>query len=296
MKLSMGSWSFAFGPYASSPKSMEEIARRLASAGFDGVELSGFPPHTTLDRYESKASRAELKAFLADLGLGISGYSADLSSVNPLVPENRQLYLDQFQRLCELCADLGSPMIRIDTVGAPGSIPESDYRTSFLRLADVWRECAGAARQAGVLMAWEFEPGFLFNKPSEVMELHQRIGHPWFQILFDTAHAYMCGVAASRQHGKPEVLEGGVAEFLTKLHGSIGAVHVIDTDGTLYNDDTSTHLPLGSGLIPWPSLMPKLLALPHIDWWCVDLCFYDGAWEMVEENLRAAREMIAAAR
>lgn len=275
---------------------MEEIARRLAASGFDGIELSGFPPHTTLDSYSSKSSRAELKSFLEGLGLGISGYSSDLSSVNPLVPENRQAYLDQFQRLLELCADLGCPMIRIDTVGAPGSIPDSDYHTSFCRLADVWRECAGAARQAGVLMTWEFEPGFIYNKPSEVIELHERIGHPWFQILFDTAHAYLCAVCASRQHGKPEILEGGVAEFVTTLHSAIGAVHVIDTDGTLYNDDTSTHLPLGSGRIPLPSLMPRLLALPHIDWWCIDLCFYDGAWELVEENLRAARELIATAR
>ncbi|QOY86597.1 sugar phosphate isomerase/epimerase family protein [Paludibaculum fermentans] len=295
MKLSMGTWSFAFGPYAANPKSIPEIARRLAAAGFDGIELSGYPPHVTPEAYATPAARAELKALLSDLGLGISGYSSDLGSANPTIPENRTAYLDLFRRLLDLCHDLGSPMIRVDSVGAPGSIPDEDYHTAFHRLADLWRDCADAARQAHVLMAWEFEPGFLFNKPSEVIEMHELVGHPWFQILFDTAHAYMCGVVGSRQHGKREILEGGVAEFIAKLHGSIGAVHVIDSDGTLVNDDTSTHLPIGEGHVPWPFLAPKLLNIPHIGWWCADLCFYEGAWERIDDNLRAVRGLLAPA-
>ena len=131
--------------------------------------------------------------------------------------DNRQAYLDQFRRLVDLAADLGSPMLRLDTFSAPGSIPDEDYHTAFHRLADVWRDCAELARQAQVRMVWEFEPGFVFNKPSEVFELHERVGHPWFQLLFDTAHAYMCGVVGSRQHGQREVLEGGVVELLDKL-------------------------------------------------------------------------------
>ena len=296
MKISMGAWSFAFGPFAANPKSLEEIALRLATAGYDGIELSGFPPHVTPEKYASPTARAELKRYLADLGLGISGYSADICAINPIMAENHTAYVDYFRQLLDLCAELGSPMIRFDTGTAPGSISDDDYHTAFYRLADVWRECAGHARHAGVLMAWEFEPGLIFNKPAEVFELHERVGHPWFQILFDTAHAYMSAVAGVRQHGKKQVLEGGVAEFITLLHGSIGAVHVIDSDGTLYMDETSTHVPLGEGHIPWEFLGPKLLAIPHINWWCADLCFYPNAWELVEENLRAAKAMEAKAR
>jgi len=295
MKLSMGSWSFAFGPYAADPKPLDEIARRLARAGYDGIELSGYPPHVTLERYASASSRADLKSLLDGLGLGVSGYSSDLGSCNPTVRSNERAYVDEFRRQVELCHDLGAPMIRLDTVSAPGSVPDSDYHTCFYRLADVWRECADHARQAGVLMAWEFEPGFIFNKPSEVVEMHLRVGHPWFRILFDTAHAYMCAVMGARQHGKREVLEGGVAEMLEMLHGAIGAVHLIDSDGTLFSDETSTHLPLGRGHIPWSFIAPKLLAVPRIGWWCVDLCFCAEAWEQVDENLSAARQLLVQA-
>jgi sugar phosphate isomerase/epimerase len=292
MKLSMGSWSFAFGPFAAAPKPLEEIARKLAAAGYDGIELNGYPPHVTIDRYPNTRARAELKSFLDGLGLGISGYSSDLGAHNPTLPKNRTSYLDEFRRQLELCHDLGCPMIRVDSGTAPGSMPGVEYEACFHRLADLWRDCADAARQAQVVMAWEFEPGFIFNKPSEVLEMHQRVGHPWFRILFDTGHAYMSAVAGSRQHGAPETLEGGVAELLSKLYDTIGAVHVIDSDGTLFSDETSTHVPPGKGLIPWANVVPQLLTLPRIQWWCVDLCFRADAWELVEENLHAARALL----
>lgn len=295
MKLSMGSWSFTFGPYSAEPKPLEEVARRLASAGYDGIELNGYPPHVTLERYPGPPARAGLRAMLADLGLGISGYSSDLGAHSPTVPGNRKGYLEEFRRQVELCHDIGSPMIRVDSSTAPGSVPDEDYDACFHRLAELWRDCADEARQAGVLMAWEFEPGFIFNKPSEVVRLHELVGHPWFRVLFDTAHAYMCAVEGARQHGPRERLEGGVEELLGLLHGAIGAVHVIDSDGTLFSDETSTHVPLGQGLIPWATVAPKLLAVPRIEWWCVDHCFCSNAWEMVEENLKSARALLETA-
>jgi len=66
---------------------------------------------------------------MGDLGLGLSGYSADLGDYNPLDPEKRTAYVDQFRRLVELCADLGSPMLRLDTVSAPGAIRNRDYES-----------------------------------------------------------------------------------------------------------------------------------------------------------------------
>lgn len=295
MKLSMGSWSFAFGPYAAEPKSLGEIARRLSTAGFDGIELSGYEPHATLERLPDAASRKALKTELADLGLGVSGYSADLGGANPIAPDKRVEYVDQFRRLCELCADLGAPMLRLDTVCAPGAVRNTYYEDSFNRLAEVWRECAGYAHQAGIRMAWEFEPGFVFSKPGEVVRMHEKVGHPAFHILFDTAHAYMSAVVGARHRGEPEILPGGVVEFLNLLAGRVGAVHVIDSDGTLFMDDTSAHVPLGEGRIDWPALAPELAKVPGVEWWCIDLCFYEGAWERLEKTLAEARSLAALA-
>ncbi|MGH7485418.1 MAG: sugar phosphate isomerase/epimerase family protein, partial [bacterium] len=206
----------------------------------------------------------------------------------------RNAYLDLFRRNVEMCVDIGSPAIRVDSIAGPGSIPDADYQAAFDRLAAVWNEAAGIAQQAGIRLAWEFEPGFVFNKPSEIVALHQKVNHPNFRVMFDTSHAYMCGVVGARQHGARETLPGGVAEFLKLLNGRIGAIHLIDSDGTLHHDETSTHRPFGEGYIDFQSLAPQLLAVPAIEWWCIDLCFWAGSWELVESSREFVRNLLNA--
>jgi sugar phosphate isomerase/epimerase len=292
MKFSMGSWAFSFGPFASHPIPLLEVAKALSSAGYDGIELGGYPPHVTLETYATKESRQDLKRTLDGLGLAVSGYAADFLIVNPTAPDHHNDYVDLFRRQLELAADVGSPALRVDTGGAPGSIEDADYHTTFHRLADTWRRCADYARQAQVKMVWEFEPGFVFNKPSEVVDMHDKVGHPWFQILFDTAHAYTCSVVGARQHGKQEVLEDGVEGFLDKLHGRVGALHLDDSDGSLYGDETSLHLPFGRGHIHFELLAPKLKAQPHLDWCCVDLCYCAESWDNIAPGLEFARNLL----
>ncbi|HWQ53332.1 MAG TPA: sugar phosphate isomerase/epimerase family protein [Bryobacteraceae bacterium] len=292
MKISLGSWAFSFGPYVDDPVPLETIIKRLSEAGYDGIEICGFPPHLSLDCYPTLESRRQLAALLQDHHLGVSGYAADFSSINPVVQGNRERYLDLFRRNVQMCVDIGSPAIRVDTVAAPGSVRNRDYQATFDRLADLWREAAGIAQDAGIRMVWEFEPGFLFNKPSEILSMHQLVAHPNFRILFDTTHAYMCSVVGARQHGAREVLQGGVAELLSRLQGRIGAVHLIDSDGTLHGDETSRHCPFGTGVINFRALAPALRAIPGIDWWCIDLCFWEGAWELVDPSRQYVLNLI----
>jgi sugar phosphate isomerase/epimerase len=295
MKISLGSWAFSFGPFAENPIPFEKTAKRLSEAGYDGIEICGFPPHVTLADYPTPESRRGLVKFLQDQRMGVSGYAADFTSVNPTAEGNAQRYLDLFRRNVEMCVDIGSPSIRVDTIAAPGSIRNRDYQAAFDRVADLWRNCAGIAGQAGIRMVWEFEPGFVFNKPSEVLSMHQQIGHPNFRILFDTSHAYMCSVVGARQHGARETLPGGVADFLKRLEGRIGAIHLIDSDGTLHAEETSTHRPFGEGLIKFRALAPALLAIPAIDWWCIDMCFWAGSWELVEPSRTFVLDLLRSA-
>jgi sugar phosphate isomerase/epimerase len=289
MKISLGSWAFSFGPWALDPVPFEVVVKRLSAAGFDGVDVCGFPPHVTLESYATKRSRADLVRFIEDHNLGVSGYSADFYSINPMAEGNETRYLDLLKRNVEMCADIGSPSLRVDTVAAPGSITDGDYEKSFHRMARLWGEGAALAQDAGVRLVWEFEPGFEFNKPDEVIRMHQEVRQANFSVVFDTSHAYMCAVAGARQHGKRDVLHGGVEEFLDKLQGRIGAIHLIDSDGTLHRDETSTHRPFGEGLIDFARLAPKLLAVPNIEWWTIDMCFWARSWELVESS----REFVA---
>jgi sugar phosphate isomerase/epimerase len=292
VKISLGSWAFSFGPYAGNPVPLDRIVERVAQAGYDGIELSGFPPHVALEDYPSKSSRQELVTFITDHGLGISGYSADFSWVNPTVEGQKHKYLDLFRRYIELCCDLSSPLIRVDSVSAPGSLDGSEYEKAFQRLAATWHDAAAIAAESGIRVAWEFEPGFIFNKPSEVLALHRQVDHANFRVMFDTCHAYMCGVVGARQYGAREVLAGGVKEFLEKLSGRIGAIHLIDSDATLHGDETSTHRPFGEGLIDFEALTPRLLEIPDIEWWTIDMCFWAGSWDLISTSRRYLSQLL----
>lgn len=287
-KISLGSWAFSFGPYTDAPIPFDKTAKRLAEAGYDGIEICGFPPHVTLDAYPTATSRAELKRFLDDLHLGISGYAADFTGVSPATAGTAE-YLEVFARNLELLTAIGCPAIRVDSVVGP----DARIDGLFEKLADFWHHGAELAQQAGIRLVWEFEPGFAFNKPSEIVAMHKQVAHPNFSIMFDTSHAYMCGVVGSRQPGEKEILAGGVAEFLELLKGRIGAIHLIDSDGTLHHDETSTHRPFGEGFIDFRALKPALLDVPGIDWWTIDLCFWAGSWELVEPSLAYVKKLLS---
>lgn len=290
MKVSFGSWAFSFGPYASHPVPFLEIAERLAAAGYDGIEVCGFQPHLSIEDYPDGPGRREAARRLSNLGLAVSGYSADFTLVNPSLDGNKQTYLDLFQRNIEMCEAIGSPSIRVDTCTAPGVVPDEETGEVMKRLAEVWNQAAELAAKADIRVLWEFEPGFEFNKPSEVVKLHAMVDHPNFSLLFDTAHAHMCSVICARQGSQQEKLEGGVAEFLRLCGNRIGHLHLVDSDGTLLGEETSTHRPFGEGQIPFFKLAPKLQAL-KVEWWCVDLCFWEDAWSQIEPSLHYVRSL-----
>jgi sugar phosphate isomerase/epimerase len=268
-KISFGTWTFVAGPYAGDPIPLPRVLDRLARAGYDGVEICGLPPHVTLENYGASRARRKLARLIGDHGLGISGYQADFGGVNPAVANNADRYLELVRRFVELCADLACPMLRVDTAGPASSIPDSDLFFAMNRVADIWARAAEIAAANGVALAWEFEPGLMFNKPGEVIALHQKVNQPNFKILFDTANAHVCA---------PSI---GAPEFLKRLEGRVGALHVMDSAASLRESGGRAHRPFEEGVIDFRILGPQLMEIP-IKWWCVDLGFWPGAWELLE--------------
>jgi sugar phosphate isomerase/epimerase len=295
-KLSIGTWAYMFGPYESDPIPLDEVLSTLGSLKFDGVELAGFKPHAHPDDFPSAAERAALKEKIAHQGLAVSGFAADLYENPPASsdPAVRQSYVDVFKRNAEFCVDIGSPSIRVDTVSPPPLLEGETYESAWANLVGVWQECADFAADAGLLMVWEFEPGFMLNKPSEVVKLHDDVGREGFKILYDTCHAHMCAVVAARQAEPKETLAGGAVEFAGLLTGKIGHIHLIDSDETLHDDDTSTHAPFGTGVLDFDALMPAVLGTGYASpWWTIDLCFWPEAWEVTEQSKAFVDELRA---
>ena len=274
-KTSIGGWAYIWGGYSEAPIPLEEVVKKLSEFGFNGIEMAAFPPHLEPN---TKEKRLEIKKLLDSYGLAISGLAAPFPSPATSKEED---YLNAVKANLEICNDMDIPKLRVDAVDSPAGIPGGmNYETCFKKVASVWNKSAEVCASKGVKLIWEFEPGFLFNKPSEVVRMAYLVDHPNFSILFDSCHAYMCGVLASRQLGEKEVLPKGVVQFAYMLTGKIGHIHLIDSDGTLHDNDTSTHAPLGTGVLNFDEIMPAILDAGYKDeWWPIDLCFWPKALE-----------------
>jgi len=291
-KISIGSWAYTIGPYAKNPVAWDEVIKKVKGLGFDGVELGGFPPHPSPSSMPLKKQRNACKNQLKEIGLDWSGLAADLWSQHLIDADDNSAYLACFRKNLEFCVDLGIPAIRVDTVQPPTIFDKVDPDTARQRVVKTWKVCAAEAADKGVRMAWEFEPGFAFNKPSDIVRIVEEVGHDNFGVMFDTCHGYMVSTSGARQPGKKEVLPGGVVELAKKLRGKIKHIHLIDSDGTLHNNETSTHTPFGQGKINFDELLPELAKndMGH-DWWTIDLCFWPDAWAVTEQCKKAVDKL-----
>ncbi|MDP6380019.1 MAG: sugar phosphate isomerase/epimerase family protein [Phycisphaerae bacterium] len=291
-RISIGTWAYSIGPYADNPVPFDEVVRRLSDLGFDGLELGGFSPHPNPDDLKTAEERAAVKELVTGAGLGFSGLAADLWTQQLINTDDNTEYLACFRKNLKFCQDLGIETIRVDTVQPPTVFEEVDPDTALDRVVVTWKRCAEEAADAGIRLVWEFEPGFAFNKPSDILRILDEVNHPNFSIMYDTCHAYMVAVVGARQPEPRETLDGGALELARKLHGKIGHIHLIDSDGTLHDDETSTHAPFGEGLVDFDELMPELIqsGVPH-DWWTIDLCFWADAWAVTEQCKKAVDDL-----
>jgi sugar phosphate isomerase/epimerase len=299
-KLSIGSWAYIFNQDKPT-NDFHVILHKLQDLGYDGVELGSFGLHPTPLSHPTKADRQRLKKEVADHGLEFSGIAVDLWGFKKpgpsILDENPVPYVAAFLGFTAFAADLGIKTIRVDTVEPPDFLEKSKMEAALARerLVSVWDKCTKIAADHGLNVCWEFEPGFLFNKPSDIVRIVEAVrakGNANFGVLYDTCHAHMCAAVGANHVGGKETLPGGALELLDKLKGKITHVHLIDSDGSLNEHHTSTHNPFGTGKLNFDQLLPALgrAAVPN-DWWCVDLCFWPNAWDVTADSKRFLDKM-----
>src|SRR5213075_216941 len=77
--------------------------------------------------------------------------------------------------------------------------------------------------------------------------------------------------------------------FARKLRGRINHIQLIDSDGSLHDDHTSTHNPFFTGKVDFGPVLQELNAHSGVkhDWWTIDLCFWPDAWPGTAEAKKA---------
>src|SRR5215471_13494234 len=177
-KLSIGSWAYIFNQEQPT-NDFHVLLHKLQDLGYDGVELGSFGSHPTPWSHPTKADRQKLKKEIADHGLELSGIAVDLWSFKQpgpsILDENPTPYMAAFLGFTVFGADLGIKTIRVDSVESPNFFETTgkdiNPKVGMERIINVWDKCSKIAADHGMNICWEFEPGFLFNKPSEIVQV-----------------------------------------------------------------------------------------------------------------------------
>ncbi len=140
-RTSIGSWAYTIGPYADKPIAFDTVCDTLKQLGFDGVELGSFPPHPNPDAMPEKSQREELRAKMAEKGLGFSGIAANLWGEKLINTDDQSKYVAEFRKNSEFSRDLGIQGIRVDCVQPPTIHREIDYDTAMQRVVGAWKQC-----------------------------------------------------------------------------------------------------------------------------------------------------------
>jgi sugar phosphate isomerase/epimerase len=298
-RISIGTWVFATGPHADRAEPFGTVCDRVKALKFDGVELAALAPNPNASNPDGSDAdwpwaladagrRAEIRARMTEEGLAFSAVVANLRGEKLINTDDPSPYIAAFQRNAAFARDLGIPMLRIDCVQPPTVHREVSYRTAMERVARTWQTCCDIAADHGLQVTWEFEPCFAFNKPTDLLRIHDAVDKANFGLLYDTAHGQMVGVNGARQEGLKEVCPSQI-EFLHALRGRINHVHLSDSDDTCQKDASgrdinSTRLPLGEGVLNFSRIMPALIKAcrPGVQWWTIDLQSVPDAWAAAE--------------
>jgi sugar phosphate isomerase/epimerase len=296
-RTSIGTWAYNIGPYERDPIPFDTVGETLAKLGFDGLELGGYNGYPNPNDLPHREQRDALLEKMRGWGLGISGLAADLWSQHLIDTADPSAYLAEFTKNADFARDLGIGGIRVDTVQPPTIFEQVDHDTACRRVVDTWKVCAKVAADRGLYVTWEIEPGFAFNKPSEILSILDAIPDDNFGVMYDTCHGQMIAVVGGRQPGRKEILPGGQLELIERLSGRINHIHLIDSDNTFHkapdgSDETSAHPPFGDGVIDFDQIVPRLAREPLAhDWWTIDLCFYPDAWAATERCKKSLDEL-----
>jgi len=194
---------FAFSSNAYMRFSIRETIRRVASLGYDGVEILADVPHAwpagLLDE-----QKEDIRRQLDEHDLTISNINAFMMNAvaDPRQPywhpgwtdpdpHYRAIRREHTKRALRLAHDLDAPHITTEPGGllAEGQTRDEGYDLFYEELAP----CVELAEELGVGLLIEPEPELLIERFDQYLEFADRIGSSFLGLNFDIGHAYCVG-------------------------------------------------------------------------------------------------------
>ena len=210
--------------------------RRIASAGFDFVDLTLEPPAAW------PCQPARIRSVLDEVGLRIVGHTAYYLPIASPFPELRRSSVDLLIEMLDAFAELGAGVVNVHPDASAKLVPRDDV---IALNAETIATLAGEAAERGLVLVVE-NLGH-FGRVDELRPIFDAVPGAGFHL--DVGHANL-----GRDRGEPN----RTPELLAAFGDRLGHVHASDNLGV---DDL--HLPLGAGTVDWPA---AVRALKHAGW------------------------------
>jgi fructoselysine 3-epimerase len=226
---------------------VEEAVRRIASTGYEGVDLYTGAPHAWPQDY-TQSERSGLRKLIESLGLKLTGFAVaggglglqyNFSSPRESI---RKGTLQYYKDNIHLANDLGCPLMNVLTGHVfYGTTKEQAMKWTM----DALQELTAEAEKTGFILG--LHPQYIAESPlmitvDDALEMIKELGSASVKIIYDTAQQNI-----SYRNFMDDVRKAG--RYLCYVHGA-------DNDGIRW-----THEALGKGTVDWEGIVRALVEI-----------------------------------
>ena len=274
----------AFSSNAFKRNTLAEAVDAIADAGYAGVEIMADVPHAHPATF-GPPQRAALHRQLADRGLRVSNVNAfthfaDGDTYHPTWIEDdaarRQLRIDHTIRSVELAAEFAAATVSVQP-GGPLIGTGLSRGEAERRFADGLRQVLPTAKQLGVTIAVEPEPGLMIQTAAEYAAFvaEHFADEPAVRMNCDVGHLFCVG-------DSPEAV-------IRRQAGQVAHVHLED----IGKNRVHQHLLPGRGVIDFAAIFAALEAVGYAGWTTVELYPFEAtAAETARRAIKHLRPLI----
>lgn len=237
MKYAFNTWVYGSFPVWVPSYTLDETIKRIAAAGYDGIEIGCAAPHAW-PAHLSAARRKDIRTLLESENLTpvsllpAPGGGPGNNPASPLL-EERQATVAHYKEVVDLAADLGAKLVMyIGGWQVFGTSREDAWAWSLENLRDI----AEHAKSRDIVMAVEptSADSNVIESADDALKLMRETEQSNVGVMFDTYHALY----------RNEVS----ADYVRIMKEHLVHVHAADTD----------RLPPGEGAVDWISFMQAL--------------------------------------
>lgn len=253
MKIGCVGWAWQ-APPPREFKPVEEPIKRVASLGFEGIELWG--NREAIRNYYTPKRVKELRMMIQSYGLELTEFLSFTPEINHPDEKERDKVIATFERACDVASEFGTKIVNlIASLPAGAKLPYTDtlrelkltlhlpndysWEKDWSTYVDSVKKCAKMAEERDLRIAIEAFPYSLCCTPDSFLRLCEDVGSERIGINLDTNH-----LMAQSQY---------VTMAVYKLKGRIFHTHIKDHDGAVRGG-----LPAGTGVIDYEEFISAL--------------------------------------